>query len=189
MKKTLIVLLSAFIIVINLGSGLALPVSASNAQGQGEKIEFSEWGASIQLPSNKWSPIGEFFNQQANKSIFSYRREKLMDKSGLAVMANISFIFEKVPHIDVYTYSAQLQLQVPIDIKTKFTSTSGLMSLKNAVGYIGTSVDQDGIEHTIILIHALNSGKGMQVIMDITSELYPQIQGEFKKALKSLRFK
>jgi hypothetical protein len=193
MNKKIIILLLNVALICGLSFTMAQYIYAANESNQGQgnrdKITFDEWGASVDLPYSKWSPIGEFYNDKIKKTIFSYRREAIINKTGIDVMANISFIFEKVNYIDINAYSTQLQSQVPIKIKSKFTAQSGQISLKNALGYIGVSTDQDGIEHTIVLVHALSAQKGMQVIMDIPSELYPKIKAEFNAALKSLRFK
>ncbi|MCL6588561.1 MAG: hypothetical protein K6U80_01255 [Firmicutes bacterium] len=191
MKKILVSLFTVTI-VISLAWGTAPAIySAAGGTGQGNRnqIDFSEWGTSVQLPSSKWSAIGEFYNSQLKKTIFSYRREAIANKAGVDVRANISFIFERVNYLDINAYSPGLLGQVPIAIKSRFTAASGRISLKNAIGYLGVTIDQDGVEHTIVLVHALSAQKGMQVIMDIPSELYPQVKGEFNAALKSLRFK
>lgn len=190
MKKKLI-LLFAVTVILNLALGAEPATYAASGADSGNRntITFSEWGASVQLPYSKWSAIGEFNNQQMKKTIFSYRREGITDKSGTNVMANISFIFEKTNYIDINAYSDSSMSQAPLTVKSKFTAGSGLISLKNAIGYRGVSIAQDGVEHTIVLVHALSAQKGMQVILDIPSELYPKVKSEFNAALKSLRFK
>ena len=151
---------------------------------------FDQWGSSFQLPSTKWSFIGEQENEQLRAAMFSFRREAIVDKSKTPVMANVTFIFEKVPlNTNLDNYSARSLKRAPLIIKNKFTAKEGPITIKNAVGYMGTYRSPDGIDHSLILVHAISAGKGMQIMMDITSELAPKVIKEFYTILNTLKFK
>jgi len=192
-KRKLVILTVVFLAGIGLCSILQPGTYSANEKNGPEMngIIFDDWGASFALPSSKWTFIGEQYNEKMETSVFSYRREGIVDKSREKVLANISFIFEKVPkNMNLATYSTiSLKRGVPLKIKSKFTAVDGLMSLKNAIGYVATFYDPYKKEHTIVLVHAISSGKGMQVIMDITTELAPQVSKEFDYVLKSITFK
>lgn len=190
-KKLLI-----FLILLSLSFCLVLPpgMAATDLKIQDSELAkvffFDEWGASFQLPSEKWSFIGEQDNDKLRAAMFSFRREGFMDSSKETVMPNVTFIFEKVPQNTILAnYSAQSIKRVPIIIKNKFTAAEGPITIKNAVGYIGTYRGPDEKDHTIVLVHALSIGKGMQVVMDITTELSPKVINEFYAILRSIKFK
>lgn len=151
---------------------------------------FDQWGASFQLPSAKWSFIGEQENEKLRAVMISFRREALVDKSKTPVMANVTFVFEKVPLNTILdNYSAISLKRAPVIIKNKFTAKEGPITIQNAVGYIGTYRTPDGIDHTLVLVHAISAGKGMQIMMDITTELAPKVINEFYTILSTLKFK
>jgi hypothetical protein len=175
---------------LNLTPGMAATDLNLNDSDMEKVFIFDQWGASFQLPSPKWSFIGDQENDQLRAAMFSFRREAIVDKSKVPVMANVTFIFEQVPQNTVLSsYSAQSLKRAPIVIKNKFTAAEGPITMKNAVGYIGTYRGPDNKDHTLVLVHALSMGKGMQVMMDITSELSPKVINEFYAILRSIKFK
>jgi hypothetical protein len=108
----------------------------------------------------------------------------------MTVMPNVTFIFEKVPlNTPLANYSAQSLKRVPIIVKNKFTAAEGPITVKNAVGYVGTYRSPDGKDHTLVLVHAISTGKGMQIVMDITTELSSKVINEFYDILRSVKFK
>jgi len=195
MKMNIRITMMGLAILLSVSLSLILQpttFSANNTnQGQGNNMAtvFDDWGASFQLPSSKWIFIGERDNDKAATSVFTYFRKGLIDSSNEPIYPNINFIFEKIPkNMDVASYSKQSLKRVPIQIKSRFTAADGLISLKNALGFIGTYVDPERKEHTVVLVHAVSAGKGMQVAMDVTTELSSQVTNEFYSVLRSLTF-
>lgn len=195
MKLTKRIMILSLVILAGISGGLRLhsTIYAANelttGQGNNSATIFDDWGASFQLPSSQWIFIGERDNDKAATSVFTYFREGLTDSSHEPIYPNLNFIFEKVPkNMDVASYSAQSLKRVPIQIKSRFTAADGLISLKNALGYIGTYVDPEQKEHTVVLVHAVSGGKGMQVVMDVTTELSSRVTNEFYSVLHSLTF-
>ena len=98
-------------------------------------------------------------------------------------------MFDKIPKdMDVIHYSINCRMGVGFEVEKVFTHHDGIISLKNAVGYIGKYIDSQNIEHTIIVVHAIHKEMGVQIIMDTTTELFPIVENEFNKTLKTLKF-
>lgn len=47
--------------------------------------------------------------------------------------------------------------------------------------------DKYNMGHTVYVVHAIDGDKGIQVIMDTTTDTFPSIDPEFRKILKSIR--
>jgi len=73
-------------------------------------------------------------------------------------------------------------------VKKLFTHESGEVKIRNALGYVGNYTDSRGLEHTILVVHAINKNAAYQISLDVTSEIYPEVQEEFYSILKSLSF-
>lgn len=192
MVKKLWILLIALGLICSFipGTGMAAADLKFQEKDLAKVFYFDQWGASFQLPSSKWSFIGDQENEKLRAAMFSFRREAIVDKSKTPVMANVTFIFEKVPLNTVLAnYSAISLKRAPLIIKNKFTAKEGPITIQNAVGYIGTYRSPDGIDHTLVLVHAISTGKGMQIMMDITTELAPKVINEFYIILRTLKFK
>jgi hypothetical protein len=43
------------------------------------------------------------------------------------------------------------------------------------------------VSHTVYVVHAINGDRGLQVILDTTTETFPAIDAEFLQILKSVR--
>lgn len=141
----------------------------------------------FELPNDKWSQIDKKIT--SDLVVYFFRREAIMDKEGRAVTPTISFVIEPVKDsTDLMEYSIEKRISVPFTVTEVFSHDSKEPKIKllNAVGYKGT-YDAQGIEHTIYVIHCINKTKGIQVICDITSELFPTYENEFLKALISLQ--
>ena len=150
----------------------------------GQEI-IKEANLSLTLPNDKW----KFFkSQDANGvQVYLYNREAIKDSSGYNVIPNISVVIENVDKkLDAVTYSIMKRSQVKFKVDKVFIQKDGIIDLKNAVGYRGRYTDKFG-EHTIYVIHAINRGKGIQVIFDVLTTLFDKLDPEFKVTLKSLK--
>jgi len=68
-----------------------------------------------------------------------------------------------------------------------FTYEDGTINYINAVGYKGTYIDGASLSHTVYVVHAINRDRGLQIILDTTTETFPTIDAEFLQILKSVR--
>jgi hypothetical protein len=89
--------------------------------------------------------------------------------------------------MDVVTYSVNKRASGAFDVTKMFTHDDGIINYINAVGYKGTYSDQGSLNHTVYVVHAINEDKGLQIIMDTTTDTFPTIDTEFLQILKSIR--
>lgn len=164
---------------------------------RGEKVNIEEYGFSFQLPSEKWSFRQHEGNETIGKEMYLYKREPIIDSKNRPVIPNIGISFTRVPEdLDVLTYFANIKIALHRDLnynsyidKDMFNPNN--FNLKNAVGHMGTLTYPDDIypgdiEHTVVMVHAIHNGIGIQITMDITTELYEVVEEEFKYVLKTL---
>ncbi len=144
----------------------------------------------FELPNNKWKINNDEFKQAF---IYNYEREAIIDKQGTRIIPVIAFIVETIPAgTDVVQYSIAKRSSDRRGLKISevfsWDTNKTKITYKNAVGYKGTYIDDDtGKEHTIYWIHLINNDKGVQVIMDMTSELVVKYGAEFLKSIESIR--
>ena len=155
---------------------------------RGDKVNIEEYGFSFQLPSEKWSFRQHNKNETIGKEMYLYKREPIIDSKNRPVIPNIGIVFSRIPEdLDVLEYSMNIRdaLQRDWDFNS-YRDSSIDFNLKNAVLYIGTVTYPDNIEHTVVIVHAIHNGMGIQITMDVTTELYGIVEEEFKYALKTL---
>ena len=154
----------------------------------------------FERPNSKW--FLKEIKDTNGWTIYSYKREPIIDSEGRYVIPNISFMVEKIPdtiNIDVIKYSVYRRGLFPAKTIGMFTGegensgpkyentlSSPKMQYKNTVGFIGVYKDGAG-EHTVYLNFLLNKQNGVMVIMDMTSELFRKYQKEFNDGLWSIK--
>jgi len=139
---------------------------------------------SIDLPNHRWA----LNSKQVHKgmTLYNYKREPIKDSQDRNVIPNISVITEKVDKkLDVVIYYAYKRFNLPLDVDSIFIHESGIIDFKKAIGFIGRYQDEIG-EHKIYYVIAINNNTGVRIILDVTSELFDELDGEFKKTLKSI---
>ncbi len=151
------------------------------------KESIHEAKISFELPSKDWHLVAR--QESGNMLIYFYKRAPITDSAGRNVIPNISFILEDVDEeMDVVTYSAMKRSNVPFEVQDVFTHNdkSRDLKFKNAVGYFGKYNDDAGLSHSVYVVHLINNGKGVQLICDITSELFQEYGSEFESVIRSL---
>jgi hypothetical protein len=147
--------------------------------------EIKEASISLELPNNSWNLINKM--DQNGMQIYFYKRNPIIDKNGNSIIPNISIIVEDVnKDLDVVTYSAFKRGQVNFEVIEMFIHEDEKIDFENAVGYKGKYNDQFG-EHTVYIVHAINNQKGVQIIFDVLTDLFSELDPEFKKTLKSIK--
>jgi len=139
----------------------------------------------FEIPNEEW-----FRNKLAVNQRFtwhSFKRNPIRNSDGIDVYPNISFLIEDVQGVtDVILFSAQKRETMPFQVDSVFTYEGSNLRLKNAVGYLGKTKYDDGTEHTVLVVHALLDKKGIQIVMDITSDLFDEYGKEFWSALDGI---
>lgn len=164
---------------------ILISLLADKTRGQTEILK--ETNLKFELPNNKWSLADKKENNDL--AVYFYKREAIINKEGQAVTPTISFVIEPVKDpTDLMSYSIEKRISVPFTVTEVFShdDKNPKIKLLNAVGYKGV-YDAYGTSHTIYIVHYIHKTKGVQVICDITSELFPTYENEFLKTLLSLQ--
>jgi hypothetical protein len=118
--------------------------------------------------------------------IYVFKRDPIIDSSLQNIIPNAAVVIEKIdPKMDVVTYSVNKRGNASFDVTKMFIHGEGIINYVNAVGYKGTYKDQ--MDHTVYVVHAINKDKGIQIILDTTTETLPAIEAEFLQILKSIK--
>lgn len=165
-----------------------LIVFMSQLYGQTQKIK--EASILFDLPNKEW----ELKSTQSNNgtTAYFYKRTPIVDSANRSVIPNIAVIVESIPvSTNLIAYSAQKRVLVPFDVKDVFTyeKENTKINYENAIGYEGVYKDKSGLDHTVYVLHLINGKKGIQMIFDITSELFEKYKSEFLETIKSIRKK
>jgi hypothetical protein len=198
MKPFLIIILSLSFILSAFGQQNQTGVSnPTYSTGQRDTIKAAN--LIFQRPNSKW--FLKYIKDTNEWTIYSYKREPIIDSEGRKIIPNIAFMVETIPdtvNIDVVTYSAYRIGYLGIINIGMFNWDTGRpnpefknnisfpkMQNKNAAGFKGIYKDYAG-EHTVYVVYIINKKKGVQVIMDMTSELFEKYEKEFAAGLWSI---
>ena len=182
-----------FVLIFTTGLLYAAPPENTPTSTPPQETVLKKWRLAYTMPSDKWVLVDA--NQDSNmpQAFITYQREAILDSKGIAVIPNIAFLYEKLDQeMDVVTFSKEMRFRMGEKfgkIKRVFVRDDEpqLISLKNMIGYICEGKDSKGMDHTLIWIHSVNERVGLQVIMDVSSEVYPVVKSEFEAILRSLR--
>ena len=144
----------------------------------------------FELPNKHWFKHSD---QDANgKHIDFYKREAIIDSNGRQIIPNISIITEEVgDSADVILFSAQKRVSVPFEVDEVFShdSEKAILHYGYAVGYRGSYTDQNALLHSVYVLHLINGTTGVQIIMDITADLFDEFGEEFRTCISSIKAK
>lgn len=119
--------------------------------------------------------------------IYAFKRDPIQDSAGRSIIPNVAIVIENVdPKMDIVTYSVNKRGNDAFHVDKMFFPGDGIIDLVNAVAYKGSYTDKYNMKHTVYVVHAINDNKGIQIIMDTTTDTFPSIDPEFRKILKSI---
>jgi hypothetical protein len=151
---------------------------------QDSVYEFREGNIKLTIPNEHWHLQPK--QEKNGYTIYVFKRDPIVDSSGRSIIPNVAIVIEKVkPKTDVIIYSVNKRSNGGFSVLKMFTHEDGTIHYLNAVGYQGTYTDQ--VDHTVYVIHAINGDKGMQLILDTTTETFAALDPEFLQILKSFR--
>ncbi len=139
------------------------------------------------LPNDKWHLTSSSTDNFPH--VYTYKRTALTDSSGREVIPNIAFIIENVPDTaDIVDYSGYKREKLSFEAIDVFSYLSEPKLLKHqyAIGFKGTYTDSKKLKHTIYYVIYIHKGKAVQVVCDVTSELFPKCKGEFDALIRSV---
>lgn len=156
----------------------------SQSYAQDSVYSFQEANVKLNIPNSHWHLQPK---QVTNGfTVYIFKRDPILDSSSRNIIPNAAVVIEDIdPKIDVVTYSVNKRAGASFSVTKMFTHEDGTIHYLNAVGYKGTYTDE--VAHTIYVVHAINGNKGMQLILDTTSETFLIMDPEFLQILKSFR--
>jgi hypothetical protein len=145
---------------------------------------FREANIKLNIPNSHWHLQPK---QVKNRyTIYVFKRDPILDSSNRNIIPNAAVVIENIdPKTDIVTYSVNKRANGAFSVKEMFTHEDGTINYLNAVAYKGTYTDQ--ANHTVYVVHAINGDKGIQIILDTTTETFATIDAEFLQILKSIR--
>ena len=147
---------------------------------------FKEANIKINVPDSVWHMQPR--QQRKGYIIYSFKRDPIIDSLNRSIIPNIAVIIEKIsPKTDVVTYSINKRAKMNIKVTQTFIDGDGIINFINAVGYKGSYVDGNSLTHIVYVVHAINGDKGIQLILDTTSETFSLVNPDFLAVLKSFR--
>jgi ribosomal protein L35AE/L33A len=163
-------------------------IHKQTANNSNDEIKIEEIQMVFSLTKN-WEKSGD---KMMNGPLTGYNfiRKPIVDGKGMNVSPFIGIMFEEVPeNINILMYSMSKRTQLPpMKIIEVLSSDSKEYKLKYGVGYLSTYVDSNGLTHKIIVLHMINSTKGIQMIIDGTESVYDQMKNEYIDIVKSIKF-
>ena len=158
----------------------------ATSHAQIEKLK--DLGIEFYLPATKWKK-GDV-NNTNTLIVYKYKRASIIDKEGRSVVANLSFIAENVPDtLSLVSYSMDKRSRKPFEVfeVLSATGTNPKLKHKKAIGYKSKYTDSKSIAHSLYIVHLIEKQKGIQVILDITTELLPKVEPELLKIIGSIK--
>lgn len=151
----------------------------------GRQATIPEIGWSFDLPAAYLrAPVPELGD---GLSMFRFKREPIVDASGLAVHPNIGIVIENVPEgTDAVLFSASKRRFKVLEV---YSPDSGIYGV-NAIGFLAEydeTLDGETYSHRIYVLHAIQGTKGIEVVLDATDSVFSEAQGEFLSILKSMK--
>jgi hypothetical protein len=147
---------------------------------------FKEANIKVNVPNSVWHLRPR--QEKNGYTIYLFKRDPIIDSLNRSIIPNIGIIIEKIsPKTDVVTYSVNKRANMNIDVDKTFMHGDGIINFINAVGYKGSYVDDNHLSHIVYVVHAINGDKGIQLILDTTSETFSSVDPDFLVVLKSFR--
>jgi hypothetical protein len=144
--------------------------------------------------SSDWSRTSSQQDKKRGLEIITYTRKEFTLSSGKKIAPTQSCIVESVRNSDIKSYSSAnlvfFKKQTNFKIQKIITHNDGLLSIPYAIGYWASYLDAKGIMHKVIIIHALNSNKGigLQFFIDCPEDGFADLETEITDIIRSVQF-
>ncbi len=152
---------------------------------------FEEGGIFLKLPNDNWS----LANQTSQGiSQYTFKRKEIVDPEGNKIVPAIMLYIEDASKFneDVTMFSIQKQQQFAkagIKIDRILVQDNKDYPLTHKNGYfVKCSYNSNGLDHLFYMIHLITKeGKGIQLYLDMTTNIAEEYEQEFWTTIKSLR--
>lgn len=145
----------------------------------------------VSFPNDKWEEIKE---HRAPKPTYHFIRTGVTVSKEKPMYPEVVITVDQLKnYTDLTQYSLQKQKAFAslknYKVEKVFTDSDGMLKLQYAVGTKATYKDANDIKHTFYFIHALKQGTGVQVLIDIPSDLFDTYEEELTSIIRSLEYK
>lgn len=141
----------------------------------------------FELPNSDWKLTKQ--HKLKDMDWFYYERDAIENSEKIKIVPSISFIVEDIDEsMSLLAFTKAKNEQAKFYINKVFTNKDNekLLNIDSAVGYRGIYFDKSNFEHTVYIIHFKNNQKGVQIVFDITSDVFTKLDDEFIKVMRSL---
>ena len=146
---------------------------------------FKEAHIKLNIPNSHWhlQPMQE----KNGFTVYVFKRDPVLDSSNRNIIPNAAVVIEKIsPKTDVVTFSVNKRANAAFSVTKMYTYEDRTINYRNAVACKGAYTDDYALDHTVYVVHAIHDDKGVQIILDTTTETLPEIEAEFLQILKSI---
>ena len=160
--------------------------SSSAPTGQDGENRIEKWRFAFEL-SPEWTFAG--ITEADEVTYYLYTREMIVDRFHRPITGAITIAFQRIDSSwTIAEYSGALKSIVPLgwNIEEIYTHEDGRLSFEEGVLYLIRYSDSQRQEHTAYVVHAKNDDIGIQIVMDISSELFVEVREELDKTLNTL---
>ncbi len=140
----------------------------------------------VSFPEGKWY-LADRYKEDARMNFF-FTRIGLTDSPKEEDIPSCLITLDRVGNeLKLLEYSSDRRRYLSIDVNLVLTKEKNMFSLPNTIGYVGNSSDEKDKTRIVYLIHSLQNGIGMEMILDCKKENYKVLKKEFLYILKSLK--
>jgi len=100
-----------------------------------------------------------------------------------SVLLSLEYIGNEGSLLD---YSSFRRRRLSIDVQKVLNKELELFSLPNSMGYLGTYKDKEEIKHTVIVLHSIQKGIGVEYVFDCKEADYSNLKKEVVYLLRSM---
>jgi hypothetical protein len=139
------------------------------------------------LDSNRWHLISDNLPDSNNKGTLMYKHEPIKDSLNRTVEPIIAIVYELVNEkMDAIEYSVGIIGQKPFILNRKLLGGYPDYSDDPHSVVFETNYTRQGIKHNATIGYILCNNIGLEIIGDCTSDIYPKVEDEIKKFIKSV---
>ena len=147
---------------------------------------FKEGNIKLTIPNAHWHLQPR--QEQNGFIVYVFKRDPIVDSSNRNIIPNFAVVIEKIdPKMDLVTYSVNKRGNAAFTVTKMFIDKDAIINFTNAIAYKGVYIDKYSLNHTVYVVHAINKGMGLQIILDTTTQTFPSVDPEFLQILKSIR--
>lgn len=148
-------------------------------------FELEEPQIKLSFPNDYW-----YLNSKVNSShyvIYSFERIPGTAHSKGGVSAHLTLLVEDVGELkDAVSYSAEKLNKVQFKVNKVLFPHQNDIAMSNAVAYIGETHYKDGEPHKLLVLYGINNKKGIQAVINVTSDFFEETKKELGAILASI---